>query len=123
MHKNDGRKLDHKTLEAIRIRNVEQVEAGASPGVVLRALGMSRARIYEWLVTYRESEYEALKSRKLFGRPPRYTGIQSNRFYRIFTMKNPLQLTFSYALKTRSTVREVIREKFGVRLSDPFDGC
>ena len=68
MRKNDGRKLDHKTLEAIRIRAVEQVEAGENPEVVIKALGMSRARIYEWLAAYREGGYEALKAKKLFGR-------------------------------------------------------
>ena len=66
MRKNDGRKLDHKTLEAIRIRAVDRVEAGESPEVVIKALGMSRARIYEWLATYREGCYEALKSKRLF---------------------------------------------------------
>jgi transposase len=118
MRKNDGRKLDHKTLEAIRIRAVEQVEAGESPEAVIRALGMSRARIYEWLAAYREGGCEALKAKKLFGRPPRLTGKQLDRLYRIITTKNPLQLKFPYALWTRSMVREVIREKFGVRLSD-----
>ncbi len=118
MRKNDGRKLDHKTLEAIRIRAVEQVEAGESPEVVIRVLGMSRARIYEWLAAYREGGDEALKAKKLFGRPPRLTGKQLDRLYRIITTKNPLQLKFPYALWTRSMVREVIRDKFGVRLSD-----
>ena len=37
MKKNDARKLDHKTLEAIRIRAVEQVQAGESPEVVVEA--------------------------------------------------------------------------------------
>ncbi len=118
MRKNDGRKLDHKTLEAIRIRAVERVEAGESPEVVIRVLGMSRARIYEWLAAYREGGDEALKAKKLFGRPPRLTGKQLDRLYRIITTKNPLQLKFPYALWTRSMVREVIRDKFGVRLSD-----
>jgi len=31
MRENDGRKLDHATLEALRIRAVEQVEAGEHP--------------------------------------------------------------------------------------------
>jgi hypothetical protein len=30
MRKDDGRKLNHPTLEAIRLRAVEQVDAGAS---------------------------------------------------------------------------------------------
>ncbi|MDJ0823670.1 MAG: IS630 family transposase [Paracoccaceae bacterium] len=118
MRKNDGRKLDHETLEAIRIRAVERVEAGESPEVVIQALGMSRARIYEWLAAYREGGYEALKAKKLFGRPPKLTGKDLDQLYRIVTTKNPMQLKFFYALWTRSMVREVIRDKFGVRLSD-----
>ena len=65
MKENDGRKLDHKTLEEIRIRAVKQVEAGESPEEVIKALGMSRPRIYEWLAAYREGGYEALKAKKL----------------------------------------------------------
>jgi transposase len=118
MRKNDGRKLDHKTLEAIRIRAVERVEAGESPEVVIQALGMSRARIYEWLAAYREGGYEALKAKKLFGRPSKLTGKHLDQLYRIITTKNPMQLKFSFALWTRSMVREVIRDKFGVHLSD-----
>jgi hypothetical protein len=30
----DGRKLDHKTLEAIRLRAVQSVEAGQSPEAI-----------------------------------------------------------------------------------------
>ena len=49
----DGRKLDHATLEELRIRAVQRVEAGESPEVVIASLGMSRPRIYEWLSAYR----------------------------------------------------------------------
>ena len=34
----DARKLDHKTLEEIRIRAVERVQTGESPEVVVAAL-------------------------------------------------------------------------------------
>jgi len=30
MRENDGRKLDHKTLEQVRIRAVEQIQEGAA---------------------------------------------------------------------------------------------
>jgi len=46
---NDGRKLDHNTLEEIRKRAVERVQAGESPEDVGRALGFNRRSIYEWL--------------------------------------------------------------------------
>lgn len=118
MRSNDGRKLDHKTLEAIRIRAVQQVEAGESPEAVIEALGFTRARIYEWLAAYREGGYDALKAKQLFGRPPKLTGKQMGKLYQIVTMKNPLQLKFPFALWTRSMIGEVIRDQFDVRLSD-----
>ena len=35
----DGRKLDHNTLEELRVRAVRRVEAGESPEVVIESLG------------------------------------------------------------------------------------
>jgi hypothetical protein len=35
----DGRKLDHTTLEHLRIRTVRQIEQGAHPEQVAQALG------------------------------------------------------------------------------------
>ncbi len=74
----DARKLDHKTLEEIRIRAVEQVQAGESPEVVIKALGFSRACIYEWLAWYREGGWEALRAKPIAGRPRRLTGKQDS---------------------------------------------
>jgi transposase len=53
MKRRDGRSLDHKTLEEIRIRAVERVQAGESPEVVIQALGFTRCCIYSWLARYR----------------------------------------------------------------------
>ena len=47
MNKFDGRKINRKALEAIRIRAVKRVEAGESPDVVINTLGLTRPRIYE----------------------------------------------------------------------------
>lgn len=44
MRDNDGRKLDHRTLEALRLRVVDQVANGAHPEDVAAALGMHRKR-------------------------------------------------------------------------------
>jgi len=51
---NDGRKLDHETLEALRIRAVERVGEGAHPEEVAAALGLHRKTVYGWLARYRE---------------------------------------------------------------------
>ena len=54
MNEFDGRKINRKALEEIRIRAVKRVEAGESPEIVIKALGLTRPRIYEWLAKYRE---------------------------------------------------------------------
>ena len=69
MREDDGRKLDHKTLEQLRIRAVRQVEQGAHPEDIAVGLGMTRAAVYGWLAKYREGGLEALRaSRSLDGR-------------------------------------------------------
>src|SRR4029453_9690779 len=42
MRDDDGRKLDHKTLEQLRLRAVRQIEQGAHPEDVAAALRMPR---------------------------------------------------------------------------------
>lgn len=49
----DARKLDHKTLEQMRIDAVQRVQAGESPEVVARVLNVHRSVIYEYLARYR----------------------------------------------------------------------
>lgn len=118
MKKRDGRTLDHKALEDIRIQAVKRVEAGESPEDVIRVLGFNRAVIYDWLAKYREGGLDALRAKAISGRPPRLDGKQLRWLYKAITTKSPLQHKFEFALWTRAMVRELIRERFGVRLSD-----
>jgi transposase len=117
MRQNDARKLDHKTLEAIRIRAVEQVQAGESPEVVIKALGFSRVCIYNWLAAYRAGGWHALRAKPLEGRPRKITGRQMKWIYDAITLKNPLQFKFEFALWTRPMIQMLIRDKYGIGLS------
>jgi transposase len=118
MKKTDGRKLQHETLEEIRIRAVQQVEAGESPEVVIKALGFHRGQIYTWLALYREGGIDALKMKKAKGPEPKLQGKDLQKLYQIITTKNPAQLNFEFALWTRAMIRTLIRDTFGVKLSD-----
>ena len=118
MKKRDGRALDHSTLEDIRIQAVQRVEAGESPEDVVRILGFSRTVIYDWLAKYREGGLDALRAKPIAGRPPRLDGKQLRWLYKAITTKSPLQYRFEFALWTRGMVRDLIRDQFGVRLSD-----
>lgn len=118
MRETDGRKLSHDTLEQMRIRAVKAVEGGESPERVIATLGFSRARIYEWLAAYREGGIEALRAKPVPGRPRKLDGKAVEWVYRTVTMKSPLQMKFEFALWTRDMVRGLIRDRFGVRLSE-----
>ena len=117
MRENDGRKLDHQTLEVLRLRAVEQIEAGAHPEAVADALGLARGTVYMWLAKYREGGRDALKARPVPGRPPKLSGPQLRRLYALIVGADPRQLEFEFALWTREMVRELIRREFMVALS------
>jgi transposase len=117
MARRDARKLDHKTLEEIRTRAVEQVQSGESPEVVIKALGFNRACIYKWLAMYRTGGWGALKARALMGRPMKVSAAQMQWLYETVASDSPLQYRFEFALWTREMLRVLLREKFGVRLS------
>lgn len=118
MHDFDGRKLDHKTLEDLRIHAVERVEAGESPEAVIKALGFSRARIYGWLARYREHGIDGLRSRLATGRPPRLDSLQRQQIYQLVVGNNPRHLQFDSSLWTRTMVRDLILKEFNVCLSE-----
>jgi len=117
MKRRDARALDHKTLEEIRTRAVERVQAGESPEVVIQALGFSRSCIYTWLASYRAGGWGALKARALKGRPMKIQPIQMRWLYQTVTGKSPLQYRFEFALWTREMIRILLREEFQLKLS------
>src|SRR6476646_9292952 len=79
MKQDDARKLDHATLEAMRIRAVRSVQAGENPEIVSRSLRISRRTIYGWLAQYRRGGWGALKAKPVFGRPPKLTSFSGPR--------------------------------------------
>jgi transposase len=68
VRENDGRKLDHRTLEVLRLRAVEQVQAGAHSEDVAQTLGLHRKTVYGWLAKFREG---GLAAKPVPGRPPK----------------------------------------------------
>src|SRR5918996_1893945 len=114
MRDDDGRKLDHKTLEQLRIRAVRQVEQGTHPEDVAAALGMTRAAVYGWLAKYREGGLEALKARPVPGRPPRLSGAQLQRLYTLVVGNDPRPV----AVRVR-----VVDPRHGPRAHSPGIRC
>lgn len=115
--KTDARRLDHKTLTELRKRAVAGVQEGQSPELVAKALSIHRVTIYGWLSRYRNGGWGALDAHKRGGRPSKLDGKAMQWIYRTVTMKNPLQMKFTYALWTAKMIGRMIHVKFGVRLS------
>lgn len=117
MRTTDARKLSHKTLTEIRKRAVASVQDGQSPEIVAQAMGVDRRTMYGWLALYRNGGWQALDARKRGGRPRKLDGKAMRWIYRTVTMKNPMQLQFSYALWTAKMIGEIIYRQFGIKLS------
>jgi transposase len=117
MKKDDARKLDHATPEALRIRAVQSVQEGESPEVVARTLRITSCTMYRWLEQYRSGGWGALKAKPLAGRPPKLDDKKLKWICNTVTQKNPLQFRFQFALWTREMVVQLIKEKYGIRLA------
>ena len=74
MRKTDARKLDHKTLEDMRIRAVKAVQSGKSPEDVAVIFDVHRTALYKWLALYRDGGWGALKSKPTPGAKPKIDG-------------------------------------------------
>ena len=96
---------------------MRRVQEGESPEMVARVFGIGRTAMYRWLAEYRRGVWDALKAKSLFGRPPKLDGRKLHWVDYTVTQKSPLQLKFVFALWTREMVAELIRDRFGIRLS------
>jgi len=112
----DGRKLDHKTLAAIRIRAVKAVQAGEHPEDVIRTLGFSRSCIYTWLAKYRSEGWKGLEAKHSPGRPMKLSGPQIDWIYSAIVGGDPRQFRFEFALWTREIIQSLIYKKFKIKL-------
>lgn len=112
----DGRKLDHETLSAIRIRAVKAVQSGKHPEDVIKTLGFSRSCIYAWLAKYRNDGWDGLNARQSSGRPMKLNGPQIDWIYSAIVGGDPRQYRFEFALWTREIIQALIFKKFKIKL-------
>ena len=116
--KRDGRTLDRKTLEAIRLMAVERVREGESASQVIEAYGFNRTTIYKWIQAALRPGVgiKALRSTKATGRPRSLTSRQESQVFRWINGRDPRQYGLDFGLWTRAVVAELIRKKFKVTL-------
>ncbi|MBE7501608.1 MAG: IS630 family transposase [Verrucomicrobiales bacterium] len=113
----DGRKLDHKALEHIRILAVRRVvEDGEDPSEVMRSFGLCRTTIYPWLRKFNDEGWDALVEKIAQGPEPKLDEKQRQRVKRWILGKDPRQYGFEFGLWTRQIVQTLIQEKMGIEL-------
>ena len=117
MPKIDGRKLDHKALEHLRILAVRRVlEDKEKPSAVMDSLGLCRTSIYPWLREFKEEGWKALAESIAAGPEPKLDEKQRQQVRRWILGKDPRQHGFDFGLWTRRIVQEMIHEKMGIEL-------
>jgi transposase len=117
MAKHDGRKLDHKSLETLRLLAVRRVvEDQEKPSEVMRSLGLCRTSIYPWLRKHQQQGPPALLLRKASGPKPKLSEQQRQKVRGWIIGKDPRQYGFDFGLWTRQIIAQLIKEKFGISL-------
>jgi transposase len=117
MAKIDGRTLNHKALEHMRMLAVKRVvEDGEAPSEVMKSLGLCRTSIYRWLRTYEEEGMEALVEKIAQGPEPKLSEKQRQQVKRWILGKDPRQYGFDFGLWSRRIVKALIQEKMGIEV-------
>ncbi len=117
MAKIDGRTLNHKALEHIRILAVKRViEDKEAPSDVMKSLGLCRTTIYPWLRKYEDEGMESLVERIAQGPEPKMTEKQRQQVKRWILGKDPRQYGFDFGLWSRRIVQALIEDKMGIDL-------
>lgn len=117
MAKIDGRTLNHKALEHMRILAVKRVvEDGEAPSQVIQSLGLCRTSIYRWLRKHEDGGMGALAEKIAQGPEPKLTEKQCQQVRRWILGKDPRQHGFDFGLWTRRIAQSLIAERMGIHL-------
>ena len=106
--KRDGRKLDHKVLEDLRITACNRVERGEPASKVMASMGLCRTTIYGWLNKKKKRGERSLKSTRAKGPKP-LLGIRKQRSLRKLILRtDPRDHGYSEALWSTGIISELI---------------
>jgi len=119
----DWRKKSQETQKTIRKQAViDVVEGGEAPKDVIRILGITESRLYEWLGKYRSGGLEALDSLPHPGKKPLLSQDQAAWVAEMVCNKAPRDFGYETKLWTRGIIAELIEQQFGIALSKSTTG-
>jgi len=117
--KTDARRLAPATQEEVRRKAVAAVEQGMTRVKAAEIFGVTRHSVDRWVKAWRVGGAEALNAHKRGpkGECARLRGWQAATVVRRITDRHPEQLKLPFVLWTADGVRQLIRRRFGVRVS------
>lgn len=113
----DGRKLDHKTLQAMRQQAVKAVRAGQHPADVAAAFGVATRTVYDWLAKFSNGGQTALLAKPIPGRPAKVSDPEMRWIAHAVKENMPSHFNFDSGLWTLSLIRSLIHQKYGKSLA------
>ncbi len=115
--KYDARKIATEEQHLIRKLAVQRVFDGESAAQVTRSFGLGSKTIFTWLRVAREKGLDALAPKARSGRNRKLSPIEEQEVKHWIIGGDPRQHGFDFGLWTRQIVAELIKEKFGIDMS------
>ncbi len=116
MQKKDGRLLNRKALEQIRITAVKRVLSGEAPKVVMADTDLHLSNIYSWLDTYKKEGFSGLLSHTASGRPPLLGPYHEELILENVINKSSTIRGDKNRLWTRKILLDFLTEKTGTKI-------
>lgn len=119
MKKRDARRLSSDAQENQRLSAIRAILAGTKQVEVARIFHVSVQSVCQWVKKYRDGGLRALGA-KPRGRPKTGGALlpwQAATIVKILRSKDPNQLSLPFYLWTRDAVRDLVKNKYGIRLS------
>ena len=113
----DGRRLDHVTLQAIRLQALKAIREGLDVASVAAAYGVNIRSVYRWLADFANGGHSALLAKPIPGRPAKITAEQMQWLAQAVRNHTPWQCKFDFGLWTLSLIGTLIERQFGEKLS------
>lgn len=120
MKRTDARQMSTQAQAQLRRRAVEAVQAGARQVHVAQVLGLSKQVVSRWVGAFRrmgEALFQARKRGRKEGMARKLAPWQEAQVARAIRDKNPDQLKLPFYLWTRSAVVELVKRRYGIRIS------
>jgi len=116
-HNSSMAKKGRRATEDERIQAIQLIESGRKIDDVTEIMGVGRRTVLEWWEKYRRGGLAELSTKFASGRPTSLSDRQMLELRAIIVGTDPRQLSFGLALWTRGIIRELIRRRFGITLS------